>query len=79
MAILIDKIYRYYAAIYTGILEELLKVLDEIKPKYSSIFELLYHGYNSSEIIVTLDIPNSIVQDDIRKLRKIVQDCDLIK
>ncbi|WP_055668220.1 RNA polymerase sigma factor [Desnuesiella massiliensis] len=66
-------------AIYTVILEELLKMLGEIKPKYSSIFELLYQGYNSREIAETLDIPNSTVKDDIRRLRKIVQECDLIK
>jgi hypothetical protein len=66
-------------AIYTVILKELLKMLREIKPKYSSIFELLYQGYNSREIAETLDMPNSTIKDDIRKLRKIVQDCDLIK
>lgn len=66
-------------AIYTVILEELLKILKEIKPKYSSIFELLYQGYNSREIAETLDMPNSTVKDDIRKLRKIIQGCDLIK
>jgi DNA-directed RNA polymerase specialized sigma24 family protein len=66
-------------AIYTVILEELLKILREMKPKYSSIFELLYQGYNSREIAETLDMPNSTIKDDIRKLRKIVQDCDFIK
>lgn len=66
-------------AIYTVILDELLKILGEIKPKYSRIFELLYQGYNGREIAETLDMPNSTVKDDIRKLRKIVQDCAIIK
>lgn len=60
-------------AIYTVILEELFKVLGEIKPKYSRIFELLYHGYNSREIAETLGMPSSTIKDDIRKLRKIVR------
>lgn len=66
-------------AIYTVILEELLNILREIKPKYSNIFELLYQGHNSREIAETLDMPNSTVKDDIKKLRKVIQDCDLIK
>lgn len=65
--------------IYTLILEELLKMLREIKPKNSSIFELLYQGHNNREIAATLDMPNSNVKDDIRKSRKIVKECNVIK
>lgn len=55
-------------AIYTVIFEELLMMFGDIKLKYSRIFKLLYQGYNSREIAVTMDIPNSTVKDDIRRL-----------
>jgi len=60
--------------IYTVLFEELLKILGEIKPKYATIFELLYDGYNHHEIAETLDIPKSTVTNDIKKLRKIAKE-----
>lgn len=60
--------------IYIAIFEELLKILNEIKPKYARIFELLYNGYSNTEIAETLDMPKSTVGDDILKIRKIAQE-----
>lgn len=59
--------------IYETILEDLIAMLTEIKPKYGRIFRLLYDGATQQEMAVELGIKQRTVSDDIKKIRSLVQ------
>ena len=59
--------------IYETILEDLISMLSEIKPKYGRIFRLLYDGATQQEMADELGIKQRTVSDDIRKIRSLVQ------
>ena len=59
--------------IYETILEDLISMLTEIKPKYGRIFRLLYDGATQQEMADELGIKQRTVSDDIRKIRSLVQ------
>lgn len=53
--------------IYETILEDLISMLTEIKPKYGRIFRLLYDGATQQEMADELGIKQRTVSDDIKK------------
>ena len=59
--------------IYEMLLEELIKMLTEIKPKYGRIFRMLYDGEKQQAIADELGIKQRTVSDDIKKIRSLVQ------
>lgn len=59
--------------IYETILEDLITMLGEIKPKYAQIFRLLYDGATQQEMADELGIKQRTVSDDIKKIRSLVQ------
>ena len=59
--------------LYETILEDLIAMLTEIKPKYGRIFRLLYNGATQQEMADELDIKQRTVSDDIKKIRSLVQ------
>lgn len=59
--------------IYETILEDLISMLTEIKPKYGRIFRLLYDGATQQEMAEELGIKQRTVSDDIKKIRSLVQ------
>ena len=59
--------------IYETILEDLISMLTEIKPKYGRIFRLLYDGATQQELAEELGIKQRTVSDDIKKIRSLVQ------
>lgn len=59
--------------IYETILEDLIAMLSEIKPKYGRIFRLLYDGATQQEMAEELGIKQRTVSDDIKKIRSLVQ------
>lgn len=59
--------------IYETLLEELIRMLTEIKPKYGRIFRLLYDGATQQEMADELGIKQRTVSDDIKKIRSLVQ------
>lgn len=59
--------------IYETILEDLIAMLTEIKPKYGRIFRLLYDGATQQEMADELGIGQRTVSDDIKKIRSLVQ------
>lgn len=59
--------------IYETILEDLIAMLTEIKPKYGRIFRLLYAGATQQEMADELGIKQRTVSDDIKKIRSLVQ------
>lgn len=59
--------------IYETILEDLISMLSEIKPKYGRIFRLLYDGATQQEMADELGIKQRTVSDDIKKIRSLVQ------
>lgn len=59
--------------IYETILEDLISMLTEIKPKYGRIFRLLYDGATQQEMADELGIKQRTVSDDIKKIRSLVQ------
>lgn len=59
--------------IYETILEDLIAMLSEIKPKYGRIFRLLYDGATQQEMADELGIKQRTVSDDIKKIRSLVQ------
>lgn len=59
--------------IYETILEDLIAMLADIKPKYGRIFRLLYDGATQQEMADELGIKQRTVSDDIRKIRSLVQ------
>lgn len=60
--------------IYETILEDLIAMLSEIKPKYGRIFRLLYDGATQQEMADELGIKQRTVSDDIKKIRSLVKD-----
>ena len=59
--------------IYETILEDLISMLTEIKPKYGRIFRLLYDGATQQEMADELGIKQRTVSDDIKKIRSLVK------
>lgn len=59
--------------IYETILEDLITMLSEIKPKYGRLFRLLYDGATQREMADELGIKQRTVSDDIKKIRSLVQ------
>ena len=59
--------------LYETILEDLIAMLSEIKPKYGQIFRLLYDGATQQEMADELGIKQRTVSDDIKKIRSLVQ------
>lgn len=59
--------------LYETILEDLIAMLTETKPKYGRIFRLLYDGATQQEMADELGIKQRTVSDDIRKIRSLVQ------
>lgn len=59
--------------IYETLLEELIRMLTEIKPKYGRIFRLLYDGATQQEMADELGIKQRTVSDNIKKIRSLVQ------
>jgi len=59
--------------IYETLLEDLIAMLVEIKPKYGRIFRLLYDGATQQEMADELGIKQRTVSNDIKKIRSIVQ------
>ena len=59
--------------IYETILEDLIAMLSEIKPKYGRIFRLLYDGATQQEMADELGLKQRTVSDDIRKIRNLVK------
>lgn len=59
--------------LYETILEDLIAMLTEIKPKYGRIFRLLYDGATQQEMANELGIKQRTVSDDIKKIRSLVQ------
>ena len=59
--------------IYGTILEDLITMLNEVKPKYGRIFRLLYDGATQQEMADELGIKQRTVSDDIKKIRSLVQ------
>ena len=59
--------------LYESILEDLIAMLNEIKPKYGRIFRLLYDGATQQEMADKLGIKQRTVSDDIKKIRSLVQ------
>lgn len=59
--------------LYGTILEDLIAMLTEIKPKYGRIFRLLYDGATQQEMADELGIKQRTVSDDIKKIRSLVQ------
>lgn len=59
--------------IYETILEDLISMLTEIKPKYGRIFRLLYDGATQQEMADELGIKQRTVSDDIKKIRSLLQ------
>ena len=59
--------------IYEMILEDLIKMLEGIKPKYGKIFRLLYDGATQQEMADELGIKPRTVSDEIKKIRRLVQ------
>ena len=59
--------------LYETILEDLITMLSEIKPKYGRIFRLLYDGATQQEMADELGIKQRTVSDDIKKIRSLVQ------
>ena len=59
--------------IYETILEDLISMLSEIKPKYGRIFRLLYDGATQQEMADELGIKLRTVSDDIKKIRSLVR------
>lgn len=59
--------------VYETILEDLIAMLSEIKPKYGRIFRLLYDGATQQEMADELGIKQRTVSDDIKKIRNLVQ------
>ena len=58
---------------YETILEDLIFMLSEIKPKYGRIFRLLYDGATQQEMADELGIKQRTVSDDIKKIRSLLQ------
>ena len=59
--------------LYETILEDLIAMLSEIKPKYGRIFRLLYDGATQQEMADELGIKQRTVSGDIKKIRSLVQ------
>ncbi|WP_322169440.1 hypothetical protein [Acutalibacter caecimuris] len=59
--------------LYETILEDLIAILSEIKPKYGRIFRLLYDGATQQEMADELGLKQRTVSDDIKKIRSLVQ------
>lgn len=59
--------------LYETILEDLIAMLNEVKPKYGRIFRLLYDGATQQEMADELGIKQRTVSDDIKKIRSLVQ------
>ena len=59
--------------IYETLLEDLITMLSEIKPKYGRIFRLLYDGATQQEMADELGLKQRTVSDDIKKIRSLVQ------
>ena len=59
--------------LYETILEDLIAMLTEIKPKYGRIFRMLYGGATQQEMADELGIKQRTVSDDIKKIRSLVQ------
>ena len=59
--------------LYETILEDLIAILSEIKPKYGRIFRLLYDGTTQQEMADELGLKQRTVSDDIKKIRSLVQ------
>ena len=59
--------------IYETILEDLISMLTEIKPKYGRIFRLLYDGATQQEMADERGNKQRTVSDDIKKIRSLVQ------
>ena len=59
--------------IYETILEDLIAMLSEVKPKYGRIFRLLYDGATQQEMADELGLKQRTVSDDIRKIRNLVK------
>lgn len=59
--------------LYKMLLEDLVAMLNEIKPKYGRIFRLLYDGATQQEMADELGIKQRTVSDDIKKIRSLVQ------
>lgn len=59
--------------IYETVLEDLIAMLTEIKPKYGRIFRLLYDGATQQEMADELGLKQRTVSDDIKKIRSLVQ------
>lgn len=59
--------------VYETILEDLIAMLSEIKPKYGRIFRLLYDGATQQEMADELGVKQRTVSDDIKKIRSLVQ------
>ncbi|MFQ6963594.1 MAG: RNA polymerase sigma factor [Oscillospiraceae bacterium] len=53
--------------IYETILEDLIAMLSEIKPKYGRIFRLLYDGATQQEMADELGIKQRTVSDDTQE------------
>lgn len=54
--------------IYETVLEDLIAMLTEIKPKYGRIFRLLYDGATQQEMADELGLKQRTVSDDIKKI-----------
>lgn len=59
--------------VYETILEDLIAMLTEIKPKYGRIFRLLYDGATQQEMADELGIKQRTISDDVKKIRSLVQ------
>ena len=59
--------------LYETILDDLIAMLTEIKPKYGRIFRFLYDGTTQQEMADELGIKQRTVSDDIKKIRDLVQ------
>lgn len=59
--------------IYETLLDDLIAMLTEVKPKYGRIFRLLYDGATQQEMAEELGIKQRTVSDDIKKIRSLVQ------
>ncbi len=59
--------------IFETILEDLIKMLNEINPMYGSIFRLLFDGTTQQEMADILGMKPRTVSDYVRRIREIVQ------
>lgn len=59
--------------IYEALLDDLIKLVSEIKPKYGRILKLLYDGYTQADMEEQLGIKQRTLSDDIKKIRSILQ------